>query len=436
MDSVIKKLLTIGIPSLILFMTMPSTGKAGATAFWASVSKLGEPFGLRGGITFLLLVGLVTNSISDWVIDGCFVGFYHKRRQSELPEKLLRDIDKLPLSHDLKIKLKWTVIHKDPHPFQWSILFSRLFQSAAIVTALLSIAGYFGGLDHLLELTAHFKWQYLVSGICTLIFFGLRKQKKVWLVISAFCILINLAEIMPFYWPQSAVAVATTNKPLRILFSNVLASNQRYGEVLSLVKEEQPDVAVFVEVSKSWAKNLNDLKPMFAYTFSYRDNYKDKFGTAIYSKVPLENKSINDFSGGHKALGADIKIQNRSLSLLTVHLSTPTRNQNFLVRNQQISGINEYVAQARNPVIVVGDFNITMWSPIFKEMVKNSALKNARIGFGILPTWPTDKPLLYIPLDHCLVSQEIDVLKVRTGHSVGSDHLPLIVDVAIAEKHS
>ena len=72
-----------------------------------------------------------------------------------------------------------------------------------------------------------------------------------------------------------------------------------------------------------------------------------------------------------------------------------------------------------------------MSSPFYKNMVKSGKLRNARSGFGILPTWPTFMPLVYIPIDHFLVNKEIGVLKVRTGPKVGSDHLPLITDLVI-----
>ncbi|WP_333196742.1 hypothetical protein [Microcoleus sp. S28C3] len=64
-------------------------------------------------------------------------------------------------------------------------------------------------------------------------------------------------------------------------------------------------------------------------------------------------------------------------------------------------------------------------------MVKTGNLRNARSGFGILPTWPTFMPLAYIPIDRFLVRQEIDVLKINTDRYVGSDHLPLITDLVI-----
>lgn len=90
---------------------------------------------------------------------------------------------------------------------------------------------------------------------------------------------------------------------------------------------------------------------------------------------------------------------------------------------------------------MVGDLNITMWSPYYKRFARQTGLRNARQGFGILPSWPTKETysqispalslLLAIPIDHCLISPEIKVLNIRTGPNVGSDHRPVITDLLI-----
>jgi len=38
---------------------------------------------------------------------------------------------------------------------------------------------------------------------------------------------------------------------------------------------------------------------------------------------------------------------------------------------------------------------------------------------------------LMIPIDHCLVSRGIRVVKAQAGERIGSDHLPLIVELEI-----
>ncbi|MEG4812290.1 endonuclease/exonuclease/phosphatase family protein [Microcoleus sp. F8-D3] len=429
MDSIIRNTITVGLPALMLFLARVATGKTGDAATWSALRKIGGSFGMLIGLGVLVFVGFVANYFSYFVVDSLLVRFYQKRRELEKPEQLVTEIDKLPITNDLKIKLKWALLHSNNQIISLKHVILKWFMLAAIVNALLSITGYLGEFNLFFELSSHFKLQYLLAGFPIFIFFALVRAKKIWLLVSGFCIIINLAEIVPWYFPAPAFAAATPAQNLRILHSNVLTSNRRYSEVISLVKAEQPDIAVFVEVSPSWAKQLAVLSEIFPY--SYRHQESERFGSAIYSKLPLNNPSVTAFSKQRKSLLANVQFQGKIISLILAHPTVPIKQHSFIDRNQQLTAIGEYAAQVKNPLIVVGDFNTTMWSPFYKNMVKTGNLRNARSGFGILPTWPTFMPLAYIPIDHFLVSKEIGILKIRTGRNVGSDHLPLITDLVI-----
>lgn len=70
---------------------------------------------------------------------------------------------------------------------------------------------------------------------------------------------------------------------------------------------------------------------------------------------------------------------------------------------------------------------------IIANCSNTSGLRNARQGFGILPTWPRWSLLdgLRIPIDHCLVSSTIAVIAIKTTPISGSDHLSLVIDIAV-----
>jgi endonuclease/exonuclease/phosphatase (EEP) superfamily protein YafD len=428
MDNIIRKLMTIALPALMLFIAASGTGKTGNEAIWYGLRKVGISFGPLPSFGVLIFVGLLANSFSHFAIDDSMIKFYQKRRKLETPENLVVEIDKLPLSKDLKIKLKWSIIHGTYQPISWKFLISIYFAIVIIIVTLLSIGSSLYGEYRLFELASHFKLQYLIFGCCSCIFFAITRAQKWQLLVSIFCIMINLAEIVPWYLPQPAFAEVNPAQ-LRIFHSNVLTTNEQYANLISLVREEKPDIAVFVEVSTSWVEELKVLKDTFPYSVRYQES--QGFGSAIYSKLPLENPAVKAFSQGRKSLLADVKFQGKIVSLLLAHPNIPLKDSSFSDRNQQLAGIGEYAAQVKNPVVVVGDFNTTMWSPFYKSMVKTGGLRNVRSGFGILPTWPTFMPVLYIPIDHLLVSKEIGVLKVHTGRNVGSDHLPLITDLLI-----
>ena len=111
MDKLIKKLMTIGVPGLLLWLSMMASGKTGDAGIWTGLANIGVIYGPKGGLLVLLMVGLVSNAFSQVAVDGLLVSFYQKRRQSEPSEQLLGEIDRLPLSQDLKMKLKWAVLH-------------------------------------------------------------------------------------------------------------------------------------------------------------------------------------------------------------------------------------------------------------------------------------------------------------------------------------
>ena len=82
--------------------------------------------------------------------------------------------------------------------------------------------------------------------------------------------------------------------------------------------------------------------------------------------------------------------------------------------------------------MLAGDLNVTQFSPHFKNLLKTGKLKDSSRGFGYQPTWPAQLPLLNkisecplfrIPLDHVLVSGDIQVRSVELLPSIGSDHL-------------
>lgn len=80
--------------------------------------------------------------------------------------------------------------------------------------------------------------------------------------------------------------------------------------------------------------------------------------------------------------------------------------------------------------VVLGDFNASQWSAVMRDFRRGTGLRHSAAGHGLHLTWPTSEPLLYVPLDHILVSEQLWVLDSRVGPVVGSDHRPVIAELA------
>jgi endonuclease/exonuclease/phosphatase (EEP) superfamily protein YafD len=100
-------------------------------------------------------------------------------------------------------------------------------------------------------------------------------------------------------------------------------------------------------------------------------------------------------------------------------------------RNTQLQDIAAVMNSLPRPRALIGDLNISMWAYHYRLLIEQTGLRNARSGFGILPSWPVQLPFAMIPIDQCLVSSEIEIVSVRTGPAIGSDHLPLIVSLRV-----
>ncbi|MGL5831706.1 MAG: endonuclease/exonuclease/phosphatase family protein, partial [Waterburya sp.] len=98
----------------------------------------------------------------------------------------------------------------------------------------LSLAGYLGRINLYLEFVSGYKLQFLLLGLCSLIYFGFTR-KKAWIVVSLLCVLLNLAEIIPWYFNKPQVTNIDQYQPLKVISYNVLWDNKNYKKAIALI---------------------------------------------------------------------------------------------------------------------------------------------------------------------------------------------------------
>lgn len=120
-----------------------------------------------------------------------------------------------------------------------------------LATSLLSLVGNVGW-HVFLQLLSHFKLQYFFISLLLFSFLAITRKKQL-ILIGLFCVVINLTEIV--YWSIPALGLRDSGAgELRVLSSNVNVRNNNYSKVISLVREERPDIAIFMEVIEAWIK--------------------------------------------------------------------------------------------------------------------------------------------------------------------------------------
>lgn len=112
MDQVVEKIVALGLPGVILLITMAATGLEATLAVPFALAILGGPFGMLGGLTFLGITALIGDSLSRYGVEAILSKVYLERRKTEPITGLFREIDSLPISDELKLKLKDEIENK------------------------------------------------------------------------------------------------------------------------------------------------------------------------------------------------------------------------------------------------------------------------------------------------------------------------------------
>jgi endonuclease/exonuclease/phosphatase (EEP) superfamily protein YafD len=285
---------------------------------------------------------------------------------------------------------------------------------------LFSIAGYFGQYSSILDILSHFKFYYLLLSIIVFLLI-LPSGSKGWMITGIVVISLNLYELYP-----SFIRVHPSqpySRTIKILQANVSSGNRHFDKLLELIEHENPDIISLQEIDIDRWKTMEFLDD---YPYSIMASRKRRFGISLFSKIELVDLAWKEWGRDRlPVILGKLKSQNSTVGILATHLSPA---ESFKRRNQQLLTISRLMDKT-SPMIIVGDLNISRWSPIYKKFIEKLHLKSSADGFGLLATWPSFFPIL--PIDHCLVSKNIEVINIKTAGRIGSDHVPLIVELGL-----
>ena len=301
-----------------------------------------------------------------------------------------------------------------------------LLQAAAVVTMLFSVATIFDAAHRNIELFSHFRLQYLAVSVLLLIVFALLRSPAyvVALLVTA---LLNASYVMPWY---GGGTLAAGNANLKLLHANVYSGNDEYERLFDFIATEQPDVIFLQEITPAWDVACDRLREKYPYAYSVPR--EGNFGIAMFSRIALDSVThVDSPPQAFPTIVATMTVGDTPLTLINTHPTIPLTQSLYEARNEQLESVADLALRAHGAVILTGDFNSSVWSRPYRMLEQSTGLRNTRRGFGIQPTWPTFMPFAMIPLDHALVSDDIEVVGTRTGARIGSDHLPLVVEIAV-----
>lgn len=297
----------------------------------------------------------------------------------------------------------------------------RLFKLAAAGLVAVSLLPFAAELSWVLELTSHFRVQYLASSLVLLAWLAARRELG-WCVALGVCATVNAVPLLG-YLPTGSEARGASAVTLDVMSVNVSFRDYPAEPLLAMLREQAPDLVVVEELTPRRAADLRTLDALFPHRLEQPE--QGAFGIGLRSRHPLESAELF-MLGTTAAVEARVRTPAGPVTVIGVHLRPPTSRAWAAERNRQLERLAERVAGIDEPLVVLGDFNITPYSPYFAAWLERTGLEDTRRGRNVSRSWPTFLPILGIPIDHVAVSDEFRVIAHRRLSAFGSDHYPVL----------
>ena len=228
--------------------------------------------------------------------------------------------------------------------------------------------------------------------------------------------------------PRSAAHRAFT------LHRYLRAADHHIHRIQQFIAGTDPDLVGLVELDTgSMRAGGRNHAAEFARVLSHQYTYCSKYrrgsvgrvlpilrhqGNALFSRQPLEACQHHFLPAGFKRLVLEARTE--SVHIFLVHLALNQRT-----REKQLRYLARLVGEAREPVIVAGDFNVFRGATELGHLIEATGLRTVNAKQS--PTYPSWKPTRELDFMLCSPAVRVTGFKVLTEVKL-SDHLPLQLD--------
>ena len=271
-------------------------------------------------------------------------------------------------------------------------------------------------------------WAFLPAwGLLAL---ALLRKDRLAATLSGLVVLCHLAWIVPTLVPASGDPGDGAN--VRVVAANVLYVNQTPEILLEELLATDADVLVLEEVSPRWQALLETERVHAMWPHREMMVRPDAFGIAVLARHPIRDAALVDLMGV-PMVDATVDIAGRDVRVLGVHTLPPVDSEYADVWRAQLAQLRMHVGGIDEPLIVAGDLNGTLHNGGVRALREAGVTDvHDALGRGLDTTWPNGvfsaPPLA---LDHVLVSRHFTPRDVRIGQGAGSDHRPIVADLAL-----
>lgn len=276
-------------------------------------------------------------------------------------------------------------------------------------------------------------------GVACLLCFAMAALRRRWRL----ALVAGMGMLMgftPTTWSLVAAdAPAPAGATLRLMSLNVNRYNRDAASVLAGVRRASPDVLVLQEYSTAMDDAIRHELSDYPYQLR-KPSANDGDGWAIYSRrtllAPIDT-ALRLHESKRQARFA-VRMGDQEVVIYALHLTSP-QSVDLIGRNRaETADLLKMIAAETKPVILAGDFNFTE-TTANAAALRSLGLRNTHdlAGSGRGSTWRYRKfgitrRLPGFRIDHVFVGPQLTCTNARVLDVPGSDHCPIIADIALA----
>ena len=285
---------------------------------------------------------------------------------------------------------------------------------------------------------------FIIINFFFMLFWILAVRKQFFL--SFIVLIIGYSHVSSLYKFSKNTTEATENS-LSIMSYNVRLFNiyewlkepHVDKKIVDLVHSEFPDVIAFQEFHSKQASAFS----FYQHQYVVLTGKNKKTGQAIFSKYPIIHKGSIDFPNtANNAIFIDIVKKKDTIRVYNLHLESLRINpkeeelsqensgrllkrmaNTFKMQQTQAELFEQHREQGRYKEIILGDFNNTQFSNVYKKIKGDmkDAFVEAGQGFGKT----LDFAFFPMRIDFILVDESFTVHSFKTFSEHFSDHFPI-----------
>lgn len=313
---------------------------------------------------------------------------------------------------------------------EFSLMMAPLALIGIIVSCLgfVSLASADGDIGWLTEMCASMRCQVVIILLISAMPFLFTRSLRLVSLLLVILAGANVALVSPMLLPAKQKADAKDFLSFQILQTN-LENKKAYEEIVKQVQDLGPDIFCVENLDEDSSRRLNEQLPFYHRGGEFPD--AKGTGIGIFCNHPMSDMQVKKVGPDKLPMVmAKVKFEFGNCNVIALSAPAPSDAASFKKRNAYLDAVGKEVSQLQGPVVVTGLFNVAPYGAAFANLIKTYNLTDGRIGNGFNPNLhfgPTDIVINRFPVDHFLVSQNIEVQKYSVKpNSLGGSHAPIL----------